>query len=323
MPIAVASNTIVLMTWPLSVSSTRLTELFHGLSAHEKDRASRFRSAPAAQQFVLSHGVARELLAQACGCRPSDLEFEIGANGKPRIGSPAGAPSFNLSHCRDLAALAITPERPIGVDVEAIGAFDEELAVSCLTSREATGIAAMDAKAKAGALYRTWVLKEAYLKATGDGLAGGLMSLETSICHEAAIRPVSLRGCAASIRGWQFFPFSVSPIHVGAIAVETQLTTRELVAHMIDPETAIAMASRAADFEVRRLDQVTEARSQRPRVKRRASMATPTAVFYAFFAEQFVLLANFDYSEPSPWNCYIFSGKVNDAFSNIHYTLRL
>ncbi len=255
MPIAVASNTIVLMTWPLSVSSTRLTKLYHGLSSSEKERAGRFRAAEAARHFVVAHGVARELLAQACGCRQSDLEFEFGANGKPRIGNPAGAPSFNLSHCSDLAALAMTPECPIGVDVEAIGAFNEELAVSCLTPREAAGIAAMDAKAKAGALYRTWVLKEAYLKATGEGLAGGLMSLETSTCPQSAVLPVSLRGCATSLRGWQFFPFSVSPIYVGAIAVETQRTTMELVAHMIDPETVIAMASRAADIEVRRLDQ--------------------------------------------------------------------
>lgn len=86
-------------------------------------------------------------------------------------------------------------------------------------------------------------------------LHGSLASLETAICHEGAILPALLRECAANMRGWQFFQFSVSPIRVGAIAVQTTRTTTELIAPMINAEIAIAMASRAADFEVRRLDQ--------------------------------------------------------------------
>jgi 4'-phosphopantetheinyl transferase len=182
------------------------------LSAEERDRAARLRRAVDRERFVASHAALRLLLGRAVGADPAALRFCEGARGKPALED--GSLEFSMSHSARIAVYAIARGRRVGVDVEEVREGFDDLAAAHFGPREAAEIAATPGPARAEAFFRTWTLKEAYLKATGDGLSVPLASF--------AVRP-SPRGRAerlAARPGWRLWSFRPAPGYVGALAVE-------------------------------------------------------------------------------------------------------
>ena len=96
------------------------------LSPDEQARAARFRRPADRTRFAASHVALRHILAAYLSPeRPEHgagaLRFAVTAQGKPHLIRPASAPDlrFSLSHSGDLALIAITFGREVGVDVEA------------------------------------------------------------------------------------------------------------------------------------------------------------------------------------------------------------
>ena len=85
---------------------------------------------------------------------------------------------FNLSHCPEAVACAISPG-PIGVDVEAVTSFDVEVARHVLSDAELRIVLADERPAMA--FTRLWTMKESLLKLTGEGISNDLKPLLTDI----------------------------------------------------------------------------------------------------------------------------------------------
>ncbi|MCC6304963.1 MAG: 4'-phosphopantetheinyl transferase superfamily protein [Rhodobacteraceae bacterium] len=141
------------------------------LGADERGRAAAFRRAEDGRDFILAHALLRRALS-ACdpGTAPAAWRFAIRPGGKPRL---AGAgPAFNLAHARGLVAAAVGAAEPVGVDVESPGGdLAPGLAAEVLTAAEQEDLAACPAGLpRADRFLRYWTLKEALLKATGEGL---------------------------------------------------------------------------------------------------------------------------------------------------------
>lgn len=138
------------------------------LSREERARLERLTGAARAR-FAASHGAMRQILGSYLGCAPADVPVEA------RSGEPPRLLGFELSlaHCEGLALLAVAL-RPVGVDVEAIDhvASEElaELAAATLTRAEARRLRRLPPEARARAWLRSWVRKEAVLKAWRQGL---------------------------------------------------------------------------------------------------------------------------------------------------------
>jgi hypothetical protein len=86
----------------------------------------------------------------------------------------------SVSHSAELALIAVANGRAVGVDVEAMraGRRLQAIAESRFSPGEAAALRALDESERDAAFYRLWVRKEAYLKATGEGIAGGLDSFD-------------------------------------------------------------------------------------------------------------------------------------------------
>jgi 4'-phosphopantetheinyl transferase len=130
------------------------------------------------QRFLASRTALRYVLGQTTRQSPAELVFAYGPYGKPWL-PQAPQVQFNLSHSEGLGLLAIAP-CAIGVDVERL---DRKLDPLLLAQRffpaaEASYLAQLDAAARQSAFLRSWVMKEALLKATGQGLAGQLTELD-------------------------------------------------------------------------------------------------------------------------------------------------
>jgi 4'-phosphopantetheinyl transferase len=228
-------GSVTVSIWPLAVSNARLDALDALLSHDERERAARMRAKGAAEEFTVSRGVARELLAVECNCPPREIVFSFSPRGKPALEGLNSTIAFNLSHSGGYCVLATCSAGNIGVDIEAIRPSVGDLAQSVFSAREAAQFAAVAPADRMRVFFRGWVAKEAYLKATGAGLAGGLKTLELDLMAQPEIKPVAIKGDEAAPLNWQFKGFDVSEDIVGAIAIETGEAVEISIRH-VDPE---------------------------------------------------------------------------------------
>ena len=124
-------------------------------------------------EHLAGRALLRYALAQYTGEAASSFQFESPA-GKPECTS---GPAISVSHSGEIVVCAVA-EGTVGVDVETGHAREiEEIAERFFTRAEARWIA----EDSATRFRMLWVLKEAYLKAIGVGIAGGLASLDCRI----------------------------------------------------------------------------------------------------------------------------------------------
>ena len=142
------------------------------LQAAELERASRFESDLRRQQYTASRTMLRELLADYTGQPPSSFELIADDRGKP---SCVNGPAVSISHSGDIVACAVCDVGDIGIDLEfwSRSRDVEAIAQRFFSPAESDWLATQPADH----FYRLWVLKEAWLKATGAGISGGLDKL--------------------------------------------------------------------------------------------------------------------------------------------------
>ncbi|MBA3450579.1 MAG: 4'-phosphopantetheinyl transferase superfamily protein [Chloroflexia bacterium] len=156
------------------------------LSPEERARADRFLRPLDRERWIAARAALRQILAGYTGSLPEDVRFvppspsalgEGGRGVRARSTKPALAGRspvrFSLTHAGARAALAVTWERDVGIDLEPI---DPEIdlppliSIAC-TPPEPARLDALPPAARAHAFLTLWTLKEAYLKATGAGLS--------------------------------------------------------------------------------------------------------------------------------------------------------
>jgi 4'-phosphopantetheinyl transferase len=94
------------------------TEVTACLSAAERQQAERFRFEKDAVHWRACRAALRVVLGEALGIAAETVAFEFGEFGKPALSPPWDGLHFNLSHCRDLALIALCGDGAVGVDVE-------------------------------------------------------------------------------------------------------------------------------------------------------------------------------------------------------------
>jgi 4'-phosphopantetheinyl transferase len=129
------------------------------------------------ERFTIGAALVRSLVGALAGVGPREVVLDRtcpgcgGAHGKITVPG-AEAPQLSLSHSGDLVAVALHPSAEVGVDVEQVArGFDPlSLAAIALTGREEADLRALPAERRPAAFARYWVRKEAFVKATGEGL---------------------------------------------------------------------------------------------------------------------------------------------------------
>jgi 4'-phosphopantetheinyl transferase len=187
------------------------------MSGAERERWERFRHEPTRLRHLNARGLQREVLSRYhAAVAPAEWQFETAANGKPRIAAVHGVAGleFNLTHTEGLTALAVTRDAWIGVDAENVtrGA-SLDIAQHYFTRDEVAALEGLEGAARQMRFYELWTLKEAWLKATGSGLATPLDRISFDFAREAAVVADEPAG------SWHFSQFHPHETHVLAIAV--------------------------------------------------------------------------------------------------------
>jgi 4'-phosphopantetheinyl transferase len=188
------------------------------LSDDERARAQRFATATLTRRWSRARSGLRRVLAAYAGAEPDALSIEPAAcvhcgepHGKPYLAEPPlDTLRFNLSHSGDLAVVAVASGREVGVDVEATraGRRMEGIASRWFNAEEAAALEALGGSEQERLFYRLWARKEAYLKATAEGIVGSLASFD-------ALRLEPPGGA----EGWEFSDLEVGTAYAGALAL--------------------------------------------------------------------------------------------------------
>ncbi|HVJ45354.1 MAG TPA: 4'-phosphopantetheinyl transferase superfamily protein [Luteolibacter sp.] len=140
------------------------------LTRDELHRASAFRFAGDRERWIACRSALRRILGEICQVAPRDVPIIIGPNGKPLLAPPFEGVHFNLSHCEDLALIAVD-SAPVGVDLEPLSRAPS--LIGCEASfchPDEISALPSDESARGLGLLSIWTAKEAALKAIGTGL---------------------------------------------------------------------------------------------------------------------------------------------------------
>ncbi|BAY20437.1 4'-phosphopantetheinyl transferase HetI [Calothrix sp. NIES-2100] len=145
------------------------------LSSDESARAQRFYFPEHRQRFIAGRGSLRTILSAYLGLPPQEVQFDYEPRGKPFLASKFADSgiTFNLSHSQNLALCAVSKNRQVGIDLEYIRPMSdlESLAQRFFLPREYELVRSLPPAQKSSVFFRYWTCKEAYLKATGEGIA--------------------------------------------------------------------------------------------------------------------------------------------------------
>lgn len=159
----------------LNLPNLELDKLKTSLSNDEIVRAERFYFEKHRQSFIASRGILRNILGRYLEVEPNQVNFDYEPKGKPFLlkESHDCELNFNVSHSQDLALYAIACGNQVGIDLEMIRPITdvEQLAQRFFSTQETNAIASLVSPHQEEMFFRYWTCKEAYLKATGDGLS--------------------------------------------------------------------------------------------------------------------------------------------------------
>jgi len=156
------------MTLPDSAMAT--------LSKAELERGRKFLNTKRQQQFYCARAMLRFALQSHTGVPATAHELSVSETGKPLC---VDGPAVSIAHTGELVVCAVADEGEIGIDIEAPnGRRDSTKIARRYFAPEETRW--LDDQ-PADRFYMLWTLKEAWLKSSGIGIAGGLDRLRCAV----------------------------------------------------------------------------------------------------------------------------------------------
>lgn len=214
---------------PLSVEVEQAC--FRLLDEREREKYRRFHFEADRRRYLVTHALARTVLARYVSMPPETLPIRISASGKPYLDLPASCEpiEFSLSHTRGLVGCIVTRGLQCGFDVEHVHAIDDTDAISAyvFSGKEIAQLSQLSSAERERAFFRLWTLKEAYAKALGIGLDERLTLLSFSmdrgkiVCFDEAV--------GKELADWSFFCSASHAGHALAVAVYAGNTMKDLV----------------------------------------------------------------------------------------------
>lgn len=190
----------------------------------ELERASRFHFPRDAEAWITWRAGLRRILAAYLATDPAEVSLQAGPSDKPLLAAPHHGLHFNLSHSHQLAAVIVSRDGPVGIDLEPL-----DRAASLPECREEfchpDEIARLpeDPASLEQALLAIWVAKEALLKALGTGL--GFPPQQLQIVGDRGHTRADLQGLGAL----KLATPADLPDHLMAVAVPLSVHRFDLV----------------------------------------------------------------------------------------------
>lgn len=196
--------------------------LYHLLHTDERARADRFVYDRHRWAFVAGRAALRTLLSEYVGVARDRLRFRYSATGKPDLAEPPAPVRFNLSHSGDVALVAVTRRLDVGVDVERVepDRAGDDVAERYFSPDEVAALRRLPSPRRIAGFFSVWTLKEAYIKALGDGLSRPLDTFTVELAFAGPSRLLRADGDDPS--AWTLHTLDPGPGYAGAVAVRAR-----------------------------------------------------------------------------------------------------
>lgn len=193
------------------------------LSDDELAKAHRFHFDIHRRRYIARHGMLRKVLGKYLYLDPGQIQFNYSPSGKPTLVLNGNHTPlcFNLSHSNEIALFAVAINRSIGIDIEFIQSNPdlESIANTFFSSNEYEFISSFSPDQRHIAFFDLWTLKEAYLKATGEGI-GGLEKVELSMSSYDPPQVIINKENTNTINNWTISQLMPSQGYTAGLAVE-------------------------------------------------------------------------------------------------------
>jgi len=207
----------------LDIPANPIAELKETLTPDERQRAERFYFEKDRKRFIACRGLLRQILARYLNLAPEQLRFAYGSHGKPELANTniGDRIFFNVSHSQDLALFAITKARFVGIDLEYRRPMPDaqQLAKRFFSHREYEIISSLLPPQQEEMFFRIWTVKEAFLKATGEGLVG-LQQVEVSLIPDESVNLEIMENDSLTSKHWFCRELNLARNYIGALVVE-------------------------------------------------------------------------------------------------------
>ena len=194
------------------------------LSRDERERSQRYRVPRDREHFVAARAILRQILARYFNRHPAQFQFCYGPSGKPSLATGHGLDGFhfNLSHSHAIALYAFTQNREIGIDIEYLraGFPGERIARRFFSSGELSALRGLPPEMRCEAFFNCWTRKEAFIKATGEGLSHPLDRFEVSLAPQAPAALLRIEDNPAEAARWSLEKLEPCAGYVAALAVK-------------------------------------------------------------------------------------------------------
>ncbi|MBQ4839736.1 4'-phosphopantetheinyl transferase family protein [Pseudoalteromonas luteoviolacea] len=221
------------------------------LSDEERAHYLRFIYDGHRHQYLVTRALVRCTLSRYCpDIAPHQWQFKKSRFGKPAIVNRLNAPLyFNLSHTKGAVVLAVNYVGEVGVDIEWIQRREKitDIATRYFTQHEIKTLQAMDPVTQRHHFYQLWTLKEAYIKACGQGMSLPLnqfyfqfLKQRIHVCHT---KPSSLVS-----ENYHFLQFQMGTEYQGALAI--QCTTGDFSSPAIQCRHVVPLRTEQNDTHI-------------------------------------------------------------------------
>ena len=197
------------------------------LSDEDLLRAGRMSNSNVRDRWITGRATLRSILSVYLGIPERAISIAYEALGKPQVKN-RGTFRFNLSHSADLAALAVTWKKRVGIDILRIrdNININDLAPWTFAENDLNAWRRLPEDEQRLSFLRSWVRKEAYLKGQGFGLTHSMRDLQVIESSTGCCMQIVNTRSGAPDRRWRIHDLtSPEPGFVAAVAVDGKVSS--------------------------------------------------------------------------------------------------
>ena len=198
------------------------------LTKEESERYQSFYFPKHRHQYLITRALLRCVLSLYVDCvKPHKWHFGKNQYGKPFIHNTIPVPlHFNISHTEKMIVMVIACSANVGVDVERVRYIEEMIEITSryFSQGEAQHLLRLSEDPRRDRFFDIWTLKEAYIKACGEGLSISLNHFSYIFSESGAANIIFALDRDDIAEHWQFWRVFPNDSHKIAIAYKNQLS---------------------------------------------------------------------------------------------------
>lgn len=225
--------------WRTEVASVpdELIEIYYDLLLPaERERNQRYRFDRDRRCDSVTRLLARTVLSNYADIESSAWWFIKGEHGKPEIGNDQVKLRFNLSHTSQHVVCAVTRSMHVGVDIEHTQRKNKVLDIAghYFSRQEIIDLFELPVAQQPDRFFDYWTLKEAYMKARGEGISLGLGNFSFDLSDNQNIRISFSQKIEDEPEAWRFWLFNHCSEHRTALAIKNGVGAGEPILRFFD-----------------------------------------------------------------------------------------